>query len=393
MSEEAWVKQMRAEEKLHAAEISKALTLELNSKKTQAAAAEVVKSSQPWPYPPTREMLKFYETTVANAWSKMESGYKHLEVEIAVDAPAGKIPTATATVTYKGEFVGGKSYELQPGDSIISVAKDVYGHEAYAAAIWEENSDILGNTCKVLPAGFGIRIPRIFVADWKKSPKTPTLASGAKSKAVKVMYPTVEAKFESKSEQTYYIDIGTFMLEVKVEVTGSLKVQKKGTIDATFNLREYTLDIGKNLGPLEGGYSFNLREGKGTADIALTNSNIKGLGGTTKISLKEGGIKFSYGTKKVSYTYKDYTVEGSVTVSATGKLYPKPSASAPSTSRAPSRAVNWDAVFKVVLIGAVVVLAGVAIAGSGGTAAPFAAAGAAAVILIIADGGKAPSGA
>lgn len=311
---------------------------------------------------PNRDVLKFYDTTVSAAWKKMASGYSHLDVEIEVESPKKKNPVVKAKVSYKGDFVGGKSYMLREGDTIASIAKEEYGSDAYANVLWEANADVLGKQCKVVPAGFGIEIPRIFVADWKKPPKIAPAASGVNAKAVKILHPTLSVPYEMKSSVTNHIDLGMFMLELTTEISGKLEMQKKGAIDASFDLRAYKLEASKNLGPIEGSYSFDAKTGKGTADITLTNKSIPGLGGTTKIALKEGGVKASFTSNKVSYTHNDFVIQGSVTVSLSGKLVPKPSAAAETQVST----VDWN-VTAVLVVGTIAIVAILLIPESGGT--------------------------
>jgi hypothetical protein len=239
---------MQSDEKIHGREIGRAVTMALNGRTTRARADDINQSSGGWPDDPTAAMMQLYEDVAETTRQGLKSGYGHLEVDIAVTADTGKPPIAAATARYKGEFRGGKSPMLGAGDTLVSIATKTCGHESCAKAIWDADTHCRGSQCKVIPAGFGIELPPIRVPEWKTAPKE-TLPGGATSRAVRILYPAIGFEVASKKVETFVFDAGIGTVEITLELEGTLKAQKKGTMDASFSLRSYETEITQNLGP------------------------------------------------------------------------------------------------------------------------------------------------
>lgn len=323
MSVQQLAKQMETEEKAAAAEIAKAVTEALNSKSTKAEADKINQSSGGWPYAPTSKMLKLYDKVAKASWAKQKSGYSGMKVEIKVEANKGKAPSAKVTAKYDGDWKGGSSVELRAGDTVASIAKREYGYECYAEQVWLHNAKVLGAKCTQVPAGFGIQLPRIWVPAWKKAPKA-SFPAGAKSPAVKVLYPTVAVDVEKKGGAKTLIPMGIWMVELSVELTGAFKAQKQGAVGAGFNLRTYQAEVKQAAGPIEAAYKFNLKEKNTELEIQVVNTKWKDLELSTSCTIKEGSFALNFKSKKVSKISKGVLIEGELVGTISVRLWPNP---------------------------------------------------------------------
>lgn len=349
---------MKAEEKLAADEISKAITDALNSKDTIGKADKIHGMCGGWPYAPTKDMLKLYGKVADTKWKKLKSGYSSFKTSIDVQSPKNKTPYATAQVVFDGEWKGGECVMLTKGDTISSLCKDIYGYESYADKVLQANEKVLGKTCKVLPAGFGLDFPRIWVPNWKNAPKG-TVPAGAKTKAVKVKLPTMKAAIDHSVKSAAVVAIGNVIVSIDLEAKGELVAQKKGDLDATFSLPSYEADIKKAVGPIEAGYKVGLKgTSSGSLSLTVFNGKIKDLTFSGKLDAKEGAFVVNMGTKKVTTVQNGVTFEGSITLTAKLRIAPNPRRV---TEKVRSRGFEVD--IKARDVAAVVVVLGVCAVG------------------------------
>lgn len=319
-------KQIVKEEKLYSDEVSNLLTAHLNSRKVRARADELNSTSGRWPYPPSPELRELLTEEMIAEWGRLKRKYDNFEEK---DAPVlqhkkGKTPSVVASLKYRGDWCGGKSVVLKKGDDIAKLAKKEYGFEAYAAAIWEANDTVLGSACKVLPAGFGLELPQIWVPRWVKAPKfrIPMAAPAEEFQRI----PSIEMDFSTKSSSTWVQDLGVVILEVDFTITGEVKIANKGTVDVTFDPKAQTVAIGKALGPLTTGYTadFKSKSDSGSATLALFNKDVAGLKFSGRLALASGGISVNLGVAQVLFSDGDLTITGSFKAKADLRLYPKP---------------------------------------------------------------------
>jgi hypothetical protein len=323
MSTDQLAKQMVAEEKAASEEIAKKLTEALNAKSTQKEADRLNKSSGGWPYPPDAAMLKLYRKTADQAWGKLRSKYDGFKVDIDVEANKGKPPRARVTARYDGSWKGGQSRPLRKGETIAGIAKQVYGHDCYAGDVWLANEKLLGRKCTQIPAGFAIELPRIWVPAWKTAPKV-SIPAGARSTAVDILYPTMVVDIEEASAAKALVPMGAAMIEITFEVKGALKAQRKGSVNAAFNLRTYEAEIKKAAGPIQSAWKLNLQDKSGTLEIQVFNEKWRNLDFSTKLVIRNGSFGASFGTKKVSVFNKDTQIEGEITLTGTVRIWPNP---------------------------------------------------------------------
>ena len=318
--------QMAKEEKLYSDEVAGLLTAYLNSRKVKAKADELNSTSGRWPYPPTDELRELLTDEMNAEWGRIKRKYEYFEEKdaLTLQLKKGKTPAVTADLKYRGDWCGGKSVILKKGDDIAKLAKKEYGYEAYAAAIWEANDAVLGNSCKVLPAGFGLELPQIWVPRWVKAPKVRIPMVAAAEEFQKI--PNLETDWNTKSSRTWVQDLGVVILEVDFTITGELKIANKGTVDVTFDPKAQTVAIGKALGPLTTGYTadFKSRSDSTSATLALFNKDVAGLKFSGKLALASGGVSVNLGVANVVISEGDLTVTGSFKAKADLRLYPKP---------------------------------------------------------------------
>lgn len=369
-------KQMSDEEKIANNDISKHITKVLQGPATQKACDDAMGVCGGFPYPPTKQILAVYQKQADSAWAAIKSGYDSFNVSININAPNSGLPTARAKCKFAGSWKGGQSYMLAPGDTISSVAKATYGYAEYADDVWLANSGVLGAQCKQVPAGFGITLPKIWVPDWKTSPKAP-ICAGAGIKAVKIAMPTIKYDLSKSKSKTQSIVAGPIIIDVTFTISGSVMVQKKGTIDASFNLKSYKAETEKALGPLSAGIGADFKGGETSGSLTFKNPKVKGMTGVKSITLKKGGsLSITLVDKKLTYKHKDCSCEGNVKVEVDIKMRanPKPP---PVPVKKPVK-VNWPVVIGIVVVTGVVAV-GVTVA-TGGTGAPAAAKGTAVVV-------------
>jgi LysM repeat protein len=87
---------------------------------------------------------------VWNAIKSVDSGYSDLTCDITVDS---SLPAPAAAAA-----AGGKTYTVQPGDSLSKIAKQVYGSAGDYMRIFEANKDQLDDPDKI-KAGMTLKIP------------------------------------------------------------------------------------------------------------------------------------------------------------------------------------------------------------------------------------------
>ncbi|NIZ63220.1 hypothetical protein DL239_19830 [Sedimentitalea sp. CY04] len=368
-------KQMKNEESSVSKEISKVVTAALNSKDTISKADDINGGCGGWPYAPTKEMLKMYGKVSEAAWKKLKPGYKNFDVTINVNSPSNKPPFAKAEAIFDGEWKGGKSMMVSPGDTILSMAKKVYGYESYADQVFEENTKALGKSCRILPAGFGLSFPKIWVPNWKKDPKV-CVHPIVKKKAVKVKLPSAQVSADISKKSAATLVFPGVIVVVDLEGKAEFTAQKKGELDASFSLKANEAEIKKALGPLEAGYKIT---GSGTSSGSLSlkviNTKLGGLNVSGNLKLLEGAFELEFASQTVSFVEKDITYSGTVKLTAKIQIKPNPRKKAPkkapkrAPAKAPARSPSVSIDAKDVAVGVIVVGAVVTVGWAVGLAA------------------------
>lgn len=380
---DALLKQMKQEEKLAEQEISKAITDALNCKDTINKADEIHGICGGWPYPPTKDMLKLYGKVADKQWKKIKSGYSSFRTEISVNSPKNKPPNATVKAVFDGEWKGGESVMLRKGDTIASLSKEIYGFECYSDQVLVHNEKILGKTCKVLPAGFGLEFPWIWVPNWKNAPKM-SVPGGAKVKAIKVKLPSMKASIDHTAKSAATLLLGNVIVTIDLEAKGELVAQKKGEMDASFSLPSYEAEIQKAVGPIEAGFKASMKgTSSGSLSLTVFNGKVKDLTFSGKLDAKEGAFVINMGTKKVKTVQKGVTFEGSVSLTAKIRIAPNPK-----RIREPVRGRRFEVNVSARDVAVVVVVVGVCAVGgwaviAGAASAQMMGAGAAAGLAVI----------
>jgi len=318
-------KQITDEEKLYSDKLSKALTEAVNSKDVIAESDDLNKSSSKWPHPPSKELNKILTTAMTAEWSKQKKDYKSFKEDLTLEHKKGKKPEVTAKLKFDGEFKGGKSVMLKPGDTIVDLAKAEYGFECYAAKIWEANDSVLGSQCKVLPSGFGLELPKIWVPNWMKEPKV-SLPAGTSVKAEEIKLPNLDFSYSAKAQTVTPIPVGPVVLEVTFAITGEVKVTNKGILSVGVTPESVSAGVEKMLGPFGAGYEMDLQASQGTggAKIKLFSKQIGDLTFSGDFKLASGGIGLQLGVATVKQVSGDIEIAGTFKAKATVKIYPNP---------------------------------------------------------------------
>lgn len=318
-------KQMKAEEKLYSEKLSKVLTDAVNTKQVIAESDELNGTSSKWPHEPSKDLYKILTKAMMAEWSKQKKSYAQFKEDLTLEHKKGKRPEVTAVLTYDGEYKGGKSVMLKKGDSLLDVSKDHYGLSCYAGVIADYNKDVLGSQCKVLPAGFGLELPRLWVPNWIKEPKVP-LPPVTKAKAEEIRLPSLDMSFSMKSKTVTEIPVGDLIIEVTFTVSGDVKITNKGILSVGMSPEEINAGVEKMLGPFGGGFEMDLVTSKASAGakIKLFSTEVKGLTFSGAFKMASGGIGVELGVATVKEVKGDLALAGSFKAKATVKIYPNP---------------------------------------------------------------------
>ena len=95
-----------------------------------------------------------------DVWNQIkfvDSSYSDLTCDLTVD-PSLPQPTAQAAAASAGSGAGGRTYKVQPGDTLSKIAKEFYGDANKYQRIFEANRDKLENPDKIR-AGQELTIP------------------------------------------------------------------------------------------------------------------------------------------------------------------------------------------------------------------------------------------
>jgi hypothetical protein len=177
----------------------------------------------------------------------------------------------------------------------------------------------------VLPAGFGLELPKIWVPNWIKEPKV-SLPPGASSKAEEIKLPNLDFSYSAKAQTVTPIPVGSIVIEITCTITGDVKITNKGILSIGMSPESISAGYEKMIGPFGGSYEMKLdtSEGAGGAKIKLFNTKIKDLTFTGDFKLASGGIGFQLGVATVKQIEGDLELAGSFKASATAKIYPNP---------------------------------------------------------------------
>ncbi|MEM9250663.1 MAG: hypothetical protein AAGB05_18485 [Pseudomonadota bacterium] len=318
-------KQMKQESQLKADEIRKAIDTALNSKQTKAAVEKLTKSKQ-WPPTPTRDVLKLYDKTATDTWKKLKSKYSGVEAAITVEAPAKRPPYSKVSVSFKSQWRGGGKLTIQPGVSLADMSERVYGSPIYAADVLKANSKEMNATLKCLPAGFDVTFPRILVPEIHTKPKL-SLPKIATQKAIRVALPSISTKIDFQIKAAAPVLIGNCI--VKIEVTGTCDLVAKklnGSLDASFNLKNYESEIKKGFGPIEGGFKMSMfSKPKTFVNVKLANAKLGGITFSSNFNLATGAFSLSLGSSPFIKRINGNEYSGVISFKADITVVPLPS--------------------------------------------------------------------
>ena len=345
-------RQMLIEQRDASSAITNTLSDLLNNRNTIRAADELAGLSGGWPYPPTRPLLRLFDTIVNTEWRRLQRRYSNFDVEINVDVRRGRAPTVTVTAIYKGSFRGGSSQSIPAGQSIAMMAESIYGSPAYAAEVVTANARLLGRQCRQLPANFTLEFPRFWVPEWNRVPNI-SLPSAANVRAVNIMLPSVSCPFSQTINNAASIILGNMVIVVDLVFTGTIAAQSRGTLTPNFNMRSYQAEIKRSIGPVEAGFSVDINgRTNGSLNFKVANASFGDLDFAATVNAGSGTFDLSLGTKRFEGTIRGTTFRGSMTLTA--KLHITPVPSAPRTQ--PRTEPDWNRIREVVAIATIVLV-------------------------------------
>lgn len=317
-------KQIEAEEKLYSTKVADLLTKHLNSKKIKDKADELSGASGKWPPTYDSDMIAMLDDAMQAEWKRIKRDYSAFKEKLTLETKKGKPPAVTAELAYDGSWKGGKSTSIETGDSLAKIAKREYGFSTYAAAIADANSDLLGSSCKVLPAGFGLELPKIWVPNWQEEPKAKQPSfSEAKAEEVTEL-PGFAIALSTKGSVPVTVKAGPVILEITITLAGEVTLQPKGKVDATFDAAKKSGSIKKALGPLSGEYEIDCTSRKGSSTLALEvfNKKVGGLGLKGSVKLASGKLSMNLEAATTKIDTEDWT--GTAKLKGKAELTVKP---------------------------------------------------------------------
>lgn len=346
-------RQMLSEQRDASRAITRTLTDLLNNRNAIRAADELAGSSGGWPYPPTRPLLRLFDTIVNAEWRRLQRRYSNFDVDINVDVRRGRAPAVTVTAVYKGSFRGGRSQPIQAGQSIAMMAEDIYGSSAYAAEVVVANARVLGRQCRQLPASFTLEFPRFWVPEWTRAPNV-SLPSVANVRAVNIMLPSVSCPISHTINNAARIVLGNMIIVVDLEFSGNIAAQRRGTLTPNFNMRSYQAEVKRSIGPVEAGFSVDVNgRANGSLNFKVANASFGALDFSATLNAGSGTFELSLGTKSFEGTIRGTSFRGSLAVTA--KLHITPVVRPP--RHQPRLEPDWNRITEVAAIGSVLLFA------------------------------------
>jgi nucleoid-associated protein YgaU len=76
-----------------------------------------------------------------------------------VASPSTALAASTPTTVSSTDAAGGDSYEVQSGDTLLSIAEQSYGDTAQWRRIYDANKDVIGSDPDKLKIGMKLKIP------------------------------------------------------------------------------------------------------------------------------------------------------------------------------------------------------------------------------------------
>jgi nucleoid-associated protein YgaU len=76
-----------------------------------------------------------------------------------VASPAPAVTAASATAPPSADTAAGDTYEVQSGDTLLSIADQSYGDTTQWRRIYDANKDVIGSDPDKLKIGMKLKIP------------------------------------------------------------------------------------------------------------------------------------------------------------------------------------------------------------------------------------------
>jgi len=76
-----------------------------------------------------------------------------------VASPAPAISAASPTAAASTDTAAGDTYEVQSGDTLLSIADQFYGDTAQWRRVYDANKDVIGSDPDKLKIGMKLKIP------------------------------------------------------------------------------------------------------------------------------------------------------------------------------------------------------------------------------------------
>lgn len=290
------------------------LTKAMNDRAAQAEAQKRF-GGRGWPPEPTREVMAFHINNAGLALKKAARSMEDYTVSYKVVAPKGKTPRAEVTVKPETRTAGGLSCNVRKGETLKSIAKDVYGSEEFAGAIYEGNPHLAKTPAALkLPAGFPLSCPKLEIPKRHTTLGLP-LPRMAGEAAQDVHHPGWIFEFNSARATTKIIPAGPVILHITLELKGSGSAGVKGTVDVKTDFRAQKVALNKAFDGVALNYEVAIKEKNHQLAVEIVNTSWRGIEFKTSIDVVTGAVKFEGTPAKVSEKMGDFTVEGTFTLS------------------------------------------------------------------------------
>lgn len=317
--------QIEKEEVLYTKEITAALTKAIRAKDVQKKADALTSQST---RTPPKEVKAVFEKALNAALKKIATRYRGLQIDVSPGYTmkgSQWIADVFCTVKYPMQTAGGGTRIVKPGETLWSIAEEVYGAGGYWTVLADANKAGVKSNGDFILAGYPLTLPKILVVSQHSiAPRiidTQKPGKDSKKKARPVAYPTLEYDLEQGMSIPTIIKASGGTLIITTTFKGSLKGSKAGIIPGGFNLRTFEAEV-----KVAGKYfesSIKIKK-SGVSEVVLA-SNVAGQVWKTSVSFTStGSFKGTISPRPVKFKCKGIDFEGNVGFEIELRFIPDP---------------------------------------------------------------------
>lgn len=317
--------------------IEETMNKAMNDKAVKAAAQ---KQFGAWPPIPNSKVEAFHHANAYAAWTKIKRSFEDYKMTYKLIAPKNKEPRVAVTLILETRTVGGLSYPVKKGETLASIAKNVYGSEEIAEAIIDANPHLHDMPSDLrVPAGFAVRCPQIKIPKRHAAFGIP-VPRLAKEAAKDVPHPGFYWDVSKVASKVTALPFGPFLIMLSLTVKYEGKIEVKGTIDAKTDYKREKVSVSKELAGLTLNYDVSLKGNGNNLSIDIVNTKWRDIEFKTSIEPKMGTVKLTMTPAKISKRIGQLVIEGEASMTADLNIKPNPNFKPP-PAVGPEAASAW----------------------------------------------------